>query len=53
MRASFSQQVLLGFMLLAFVPFVAAQDMRPQPGDVQIESQPFSPYAGRDFPTRA
>ena len=52
MRASFSQQVLLGFMLLAFVPFVAAQDMRPQPGDVQIESQPFSPYAGRDFPTR-
>ncbi|MDX1381244.1 MAG: DUF3604 domain-containing protein, partial [Xanthomonadales bacterium] len=29
-----------------------AQDMRPQPGDVPAPEVPFSPYAGRDFPTR-
>jgi hypothetical protein len=30
----------------------AAQDMRPQPGDIPTEETPFSPYAGREFPTR-
>jgi hypothetical protein len=29
-----------------------AQDMRPRPGDVSAETPQFSPYAGRDFPTR-
>jgi hypothetical protein len=29
-----------------------AQDMLPQPGDVPAGDVPFSPYAGRQFPTR-
>jgi hypothetical protein len=29
-----------------------AQDMVPQPGDVPAPAPPFSPYAGREFPTR-
>ena len=28
------------------------QDMRPQRGDVSAETEPFSPYAGWQFPTR-
>jgi hypothetical protein len=32
---------------------VDAQDMRPQPGDVEAGAKHFSPYAGREFPTRA
>jgi hypothetical protein len=29
-----------------------AQDIRPRPGDVSGETTQFSPYAGREFPTR-
>ena len=39
-----------GFIATAFVPALA-QDMRPQPGDVQVEDPSYSPYAGRNFPT--
>mgnify|MGYP001821048337 FL=1 len=29
-----------------------AQDMLPRPGDPKGIEQPFSPYAGREFPTK-
>jgi Protein of unknown function (DUF3604) len=38
--------------LLMLPAAISAQDVRPRPGDVQSEGQPFSPYAGRNFPTR-
>ena len=41
----------LGIAVLAASP-VSAQDMRPQPGDVDAGGAQFSPYAGRNFPTR-
>jgi hypothetical protein len=36
------------------VPFssIYAQDMLPQPGDIKVAAQSFSPYAGREFPTK-
>ncbi len=37
---------------LAVTIAAQAQDMRPQPGDVPVTEAPFSPYAGRDFPTQ-
>jgi hypothetical protein len=33
-------------------PSAIAQDIRPRPGDVSGETAQFSPYAGREFPTR-
>ena len=38
--------------LLSMTSIVAAQDMVPRPGDVISDEAPFSPYAGRQFPTR-
>jgi hypothetical protein len=38
-------------VLCGFTP-AFAQDIVPRPGDVPVEKTPFSPYAGRDFPTR-
>ena len=37
---------------LATAAAAGAQDMRPQPGDIPVTDAPFSPYAGRDFPTQ-
>jgi hypothetical protein len=42
---------LTGLLLTAAVPAIA-QDMVPQPGDVPAAAPPFSPYAGREFPTQ-
>jgi len=39
-------------VLLAAVQGASAQDMRPQPGDVKAEEPQYSPYAGRQFPTK-
>jgi hypothetical protein len=36
----------------ATVSAVSAQDMRPQPGDVKAQEAQYSPYAGRQFPTK-
>lgn len=49
-----SRMTLVGMVAcaLGLATVVAAQDMRPQPGDVPSEGQEFSPYAGREFPTR-
>ncbi|MGI9200154.1 MAG: DUF3604 domain-containing protein [Woeseiaceae bacterium] len=38
--------------LLAVMQVASAQDMRPQPGDVKAEEPQYSPYAGRQFPTK-
>lgn len=38
--------------LFLFPLQLAAQDMVPQPGDIPGGKAPFSPYAGREFPTR-
>jgi hypothetical protein len=43
------------FLLFAAIwitPAVIAQDMVPRPGDVPVHEPHFSPYAGREFPTR-
>ncbi len=40
------------FGLPLFPIQLAAQDMVPQPGDIPAGKVPFSPYAGREFPTR-
>ena len=40
------------FAVLAVVQGASAQDMRPQPGDVKAEEPQYSPYAGRQFPTK-
>jgi hypothetical protein len=49
-------KTLLSIALSAGCLFAASvtypQDMVPQPGDVPPPAQPFSPYAGREFPTR-
>jgi len=42
---------LIGTLSLILAPFALAQDMVPQPGDIKVIEQPFSPYAGREFPT--
>jgi hypothetical protein len=42
----------LWFACLGTASVGLAQDMVPQPGDVPAPAQPFSPYAGREFPTR-
>ena len=41
-----------GFLCATAALPALAQDMRPQPGDVQAEDPSFSPYAGRNFPTQ-
>ena len=43
--------VCIGLAVLVSPP-VLAQDMVPQPGDVPAEKASYSPYAGRQFPTR-
>ena len=50
-RAFLSTSAALTAASLVGLPAVA-QDMRPRPGDVSAEPAQFSPYAGRDYPTR-
>ena len=40
------------FALFTIAQLAMAQDMVPAPGDVTAEPEHFSPYAGREFPTR-
>jgi Protein of unknown function (DUF3604) len=46
-----SHVVALGAVACLTLP-AYAQDMRPRPGDVDAGGSQFSPYAGRQFPTR-
>ena len=50
MRPSWLSAALVAGVLV--VSPANAQDMRPRPGDVSAETPQFSPYAGRDYPTR-
>jgi hypothetical protein len=49
---SFRRIVVSVVILFAMVQGVSAQDMRPQPGDIKAEEPQYSPYAGRQYPTR-
>ena len=52
MRLEIPRTLVLATVLAVFAtPAAHAQDMRPQPGDVQSGGPSFSPYAGRQFPT--
>jgi hypothetical protein len=50
-RTSLSVLIALAAVSLGGSPAIA-QDIRPRPGDVSGETTQFSPYAGREFPTR-